>query len=139
LPYRLRHDPGPTNPLGRIKFVFPNAHTVYLHDTPSRHLFEFPERAASSGCIRVENAFELAIRLLDDPERWSPEALEREIATNRTQTVNLARPVPIVLVYWTVDFGLDGSVAFHRDLYDRDPALLRALDADFSYGGRSAS
>jgi murein L,D-transpeptidase YcbB/YkuD len=132
-PYQLRQDPGPDNALGRIKFMFPNPHMVYLHDTPARELFERAERAFSSGCIRVEDALALAVRLLDDPQRWSREALEREIAKGTTQTVSLREPVPVILVYWTLDVDRDGSVHFPKDLYRRDPPLLRALDQDFSF------
>ncbi len=132
-PYQLRQDPGPQNALGRIKFVFPNAYSVYLHDTPARELFERAERAASSGCIRVEDPLTLAVTLLDDPGLWSREALEREIATGVTRTVNLREPVPVILMYWTVDVDPDGTVAFKKDLYGRDRDLLRALDEDFSF------
>jgi L,D-transpeptidase YcbB len=133
LPYQLRQAPGPGNPLGRIKFLFPNEHAVYLHDTPDRTLFAKAERAASSGCIRVEEPLELAVRLLADPERWSREALEREIATGRTETVRLGTPLPVVLMYWTVDFEEDGSVVFRRDLYGRDARVLEGLEAEFAF------
>jgi murein L,D-transpeptidase YcbB/YkuD len=135
-PYQLRQDPGPQNALGRIKFVFPNAYSVYLHDTPARELFQRTERAVSSGCIRVEDPLTLAVWLLDDPELWGREALEREIATGVTRTVNLREPVPVILAYWTVDVDPDGTVAFKKDLYHRDQDLLRALDEDFSFRRR---
>jgi murein L,D-transpeptidase YcbB/YkuD len=136
-PYQLRQDPGPDNALGLVKFMFPNSHSVYLHDTPSRALFEKAERAASSGCIRVEQPLRLAELLLADPERWSREALERAIESGRTQTVNLPEPVPVILMYWTVDVAPDGSVSFKPDLYERDPGLLRALEDDFSFRRRA--
>jgi murein L,D-transpeptidase YcbB/YkuD len=135
-PYQLRQDPGPENALGRIKFVFPNPYSVYLHDTPSRELFERAERAASSGCIRVEHPLDLAVMLLADPEKWSREALERAIAGGRTQTVTLREPVPVILMYWTIDADPDGTIYFERDLYDRDPRVLRGLDGDFSFRRR---
>jgi len=135
-PYQLRQDPGPQNPLGRIKFMFPNAYSVYLHDTPARELFARAERAASSGCIRVEDPLTLAVGLLADPEVWSREALEGAIATGVTRTVNLREPVPVILMYWTVDVDADGSVQFRPDLYHRDAAVLRALDEDFSFRRR---
>jgi len=136
-PYLLRQDPGPQNALGRIKFMFPNPYSVYLHDTPARELFERAERAASSGCIRVEDPLTLAVRLLGDPQVWSREALEREIATGVTRTVSLREPVPVILMYWTADVDADGTVYFHPDLYRRDAALLRALDEDFSFRRRA--
>jgi murein L,D-transpeptidase YcbB/YkuD len=140
-PYRIRQDAGPGNSLGRIKFVMPNPYTVYLHDTPAVELFERAERAASSGCIRVEHPLVLASLLLGDRESWSVPALEAEIAKGETRTVKLPEPVPVIVMYWTVDADADGSVYFQKDLYERDPAVLRALDADFSFresvaGGR---
>ena len=136
-PYLLRQDPGPENALGRIKFVFPNPYSVYLHDTPAQELFAKAERAASSGCIRVEDPLTLAVSLLADAENWSREALEREIATGVTRTVNLREPVPVIVMYWTVDVDPDGTVQFKRDLYDRDADLLRALDENFSFRRRA--
>jgi murein L,D-transpeptidase YcbB/YkuD len=135
-PYQLRQDPGPTNALGRIKFMFPNEFAVYLHDTPSRSLFEKTERAASSGCIRVQDPLELAVRLLDDPANWSRAALEREIEAGKTRIVNLPQPVPVILMYWTVDFEDDGGVVFRNDLYDRDAPVLAGLDAGFRFRRR---
>jgi murein L,D-transpeptidase YcbB/YkuD len=135
-PYQLRQDPGPENALGRIKFMFPNPYAVYLHDTPSQALFGKSERAGSSGCIRVEHPIHLAELLLADPGKWSREAIERAIATGKTQTVNLREPVPVILMYWTIDVDPDGTVYFKRDLYQRDPPVLRALDGDFSFRRR---
>ena len=135
-PYQLRQDPGPDNSLGRIKFMFPNSHAVYLHDTPARELFGKTERAFSSGCIRVEDPLRLAVLLLDDPVTWSREALEQAIATGATRTVTLRAPVPVILMYWTLDVDPDGTVFFKRDLYARDPAVLVALDGDFSFRRR---
>jgi murein L,D-transpeptidase YcbB/YkuD len=137
-PYQVRQDAGPSNALGRIKFMFPNSHSVYLHDTPQTELFERAERAASSGCIRVESPLELAVQLLADPARWSREALEAEIAKGATRTVTLAEPVPVILMYWTIDVDADGSVSFKKDLYGRDPGVLRALEEDFSFRRNSA-
>jgi len=76
-PYTLRQEPGPNNPLGRMKFLIPDSDGIYLHDTPDHHLFDKANRALSSGCIRLEHPVELALYLLDDPERWSRESLEK--------------------------------------------------------------
>jgi murein L,D-transpeptidase YcbB/YkuD len=127
LPYLIRQDPGPKNALGQVKFMFPNAHSVYLHDTPERKLFLQPERAFSSGCIRVEEARRLALLLLEAEGRSEAE-VEALFADVRTRRVPLARPVPILLYYWTVAIEDDGDVLFKRDLYDRDAGLLAALD-----------
>jgi murein L,D-transpeptidase YcbB/YkuD len=102
LPYTLRQGPGPENPLGRIKFLFPNPHAVYLHDTPSRSLFQLADRASSSGCIRVEKPLELAAALIEGTPGWSPERIDQTVASGETRAIAIARPVPIYLLYWTV-------------------------------------
>lgn len=124
----LRQDPGPENPLGQVKMDFDNPFQVYLHDTPSKDLFDEERRANSSGCIRVENALELARLLLDDGERWSAQDIRRFIADRKTKEVPLPRRVPVILHYWTVDAVEDGSVRFKPDIYGRDGQLLAALD-----------
>jgi L,D-transpeptidase YcbB len=127
LPYLIRQDPGPENALGQVKFMFPNAHSVYLHDTPERRIFLQPERAFSSGCIRIEEARRLAMLLLtaDGRSEADVEALFAELETKR---VPLRHAVPILIYYWTVAIEDDGDVLFKRDLYDRDAELLAALD-----------
>ncbi|MGE3773705.1 MAG: murein L,D-transpeptidase, partial [Gammaproteobacteria bacterium] len=127
--YYLRQDPGPDNALGRIKFMFPNDHAVYLHDTPARELFAQPERSFSSGCIRIEKPLELAEQLLRDPARWNVASLSTAIDSLRTQRVNLPQRVPILLLYLTAFPDEDGRVQFRRDVYGRDAAVLAALAA----------
>jgi murein L,D-transpeptidase YcbB/YkuD len=129
IPYTLRQEPGPENSLGRIKFMFPNEHSVYLHDTPARQLFEKPERTFSSGCIRVDDPLQLAELVLDDPQ-WTRATLEEAIATGKTRTVRLARPMPVLILYWTALAEADGTARFFRDIYGRDARLLAALDGE---------
>jgi len=88
-PYLLRQNPGPGNALGRIRFMFPNKYAVYLHDTPSRSLFERDQRAFSSGCIRVQRSFELAELLLDDPQ-WTKARIEEVVASKQTTRLDLS-------------------------------------------------
>jgi murein L,D-transpeptidase YcbB/YkuD len=126
-PYILRQRPGPKNALGRLKVMFPNEHMVYLHDTPSRELFRRSERTFSSGCIRVEEIMELAELLLDDPA-WDQAAIASVIDQQKTRRVSLRESVPIYLVYWTVQVQEDGTVDFKSDPYQRDPAMLQALE-----------
>ncbi|WKZ11996.1 MAG: L,D-transpeptidase family protein [Gammaproteobacteria bacterium] len=125
--YALRQEPGPANALGRIKFMFPNPHAVYLHDTPARELFGRQDRSFSSGCIRVEDPLALAELVLDSPQ-WTRATLEAAIAGGATQRITLAKPVPVLIVYLTAVAGADGVTRFFRDVYGRDPALLRALN-----------
>jgi murein L,D-transpeptidase YcbB/YkuD len=127
-PYRLVQRPGADNALGRIKFMFPNEHAVYLHDTPSRDLFERDSRAFSSGCIRVEDPFELAEHLLGQRGR---ERLDGITATGRTQTVFLDKPMTVMLLYWTAEVDAEGGVSFFPDVYARDPGVLAALAEPF--------
>lgn len=125
-PYRLRQDPGPVNALGRIKFMFPNRFSVYLHDTPTRDLFARSVRDFSSGCIRVERARELASWLLGEGEAGA-RRLEAGWDEGGEQTVPLDAPVPVHLLYWTAWADDDGTVQFRRDIYGRDEALDDAL------------
>jgi murein L,D-transpeptidase YcbB/YkuD len=134
-PYILRQDPGPTNALGLVKFIFPNPHFVYLHDTPSKNLFERRQRTFSSGCIRVERPFELAELLLDDPGKWNRAAIDAVIESGEMRTVFLREPMPVLLLYWTVRIR-DGLVVFKEDIYGRDEAVLEALNGEFKVRGR---
>lgn len=126
-PYRLRQDPGPVNALGRIKFMFPNAHNVYLHDTPARELFLRETRSFSSGCIRLEKPMELAALLLAGTALDTVEALEEALPGRISHTVRLPAPVPVHLVYWTTWAERDGTVQFRSDIYGRDHLLALAL------------
>jgi murein L,D-transpeptidase YcbB/YkuD len=137
VPYTFRQEPGPHNALGRIKFIFPNKHFIYLHDTPSRSLYARKERAFSSGCIRVEKDIELAEILLNDPEKWNQQNIQNHFDTLKTKRVNLLKPMLISLLYWTVRFDEKGEIIFKKDVYDRDGAVLEGLNEEFaSWQGR---
>jgi L,D-transpeptidase YcbB len=135
-PYLLRQDPGPKNALGRVKFIFPNDHAVFLHDTPNQKLFDRTERAFSSGCIRVENALELARLLLNDEVRWDRKAINRVIGSGKTRTISLHERVPVLLLYLTAWVAPDGQVNFGHDLYDRDRLVQKGLASDFRFRKR---
>jgi murein L,D-transpeptidase YcbB/YkuD len=132
-PYLIRQGPGPENALGRIKFMFPNKHLVYLHDTPSKSLFGKTTRAFSSGCIRIEHPYDLAGLLLEGDPDWDKDKVIAAVDSLKTRTINLRQPVSIILLYWTVGFTPDGRVAFKQDLYERDPAIIRGLNAGFRF------
>jgi murein L,D-transpeptidase YcbB/YkuD len=122
--------PGPANAMGRVKFMFPNQHAVYLHDTPSRALFSRSQRAFSAGCIRVKNPLELARVLLDDPANWSADSIAALVDSGAPQQVaRIQRKVDVLLMYWTVSPTSGGRIQFHHDIYRLDPAALAALDA----------
>lgn len=135
-PYTFRQEPGSENALGRIKFIFPNKHFVYLHDTPSKDLFEHPDRAFSHGCIRVQNPIDLAIRLLRDPGRYNQQALKQIIDNGKTTTIHLDEPVQVILAYWTAQAQPDEQVRFRNDVYNRDRVILEALNKPFNLSGR---
>ncbi len=131
VPYTLRQEPGPGNALGRIKFIFPNEHFVFLHDTPSRSLFERTDRTFSSGCIRVDQPLVLAEKLLDDPEKWNQASLEAVIDGRKTQRIFLEDTVPVVIIYLTAMLEpVSDDVRFMKDVYDRDQPLLDALNGE---------
>jgi len=118
----VRQPPGPRNALGRIKIDMPNAHAIYLHDTPNKSVFARPDRALSHGCIRVQDIEDLATSLGDSV------ALQDALSDpTTTLTLQLQRSVPVYLVYFTAEAGTDGSVRFLGDPYDRDAALVRQL------------
>ncbi len=130
-PYTLRQDGGGKKAaLGRIKFMFPNRFSVYLHDTPSRHLFNRPVRMTSSGCVRVDKPFELAELVLRQPERWDQAKLQQVVDKGKTRSVRLKEPLEVILAYWTAEGLGDGQVRFRSDIYGRDPEALAALDGD---------
>jgi L,D-transpeptidase YcbB len=131
-PFMVRQDPGPSNALGRVKIMFPNPYLVYLHDTPSQAMFEHEQRAFSSGCIRTERPFELVELLLASPDRWSRAIIDATVASGTTRTIRLPKPVPVLILYWTVDRDAQGAIVFKPDPYSRDPKLLKALDRPFA-------
>lgn len=128
-PYRLRQDPGPSNALGRIKFMFPNKFSIYLHDTPQRSLFKRATRDFSSGCIRIEKPVELAKYLLQNDPQWHSQRIAETIQSGVTTVVYIKDPIPVHLLYWTAWVTETGTIHFGNDIYDRDPPLSRALKA----------
>lgn len=125
--YWLRQDPGPENALGKVKFMFPNEYNVYLHDTPSRELFDRAVGAFSSGCIRLSKPIELAEFLLQDTGEWDGKKI-MEVVDKRIETmVRLKEPIPVYLIYSTVLVNEDGSLDFRNDIYGRDKKLDQAM------------
>jgi murein L,D-transpeptidase YcbB/YkuD len=124
---RLRQRPGPKNALGRIKFLFPNRFGVYLHDTSAPSLFGRTQRTFSHGCIRIEKPFELAVWLLRDDPRWTPEAIRAGIDAGGERNVPLPAKVPVHVAYWTAWVGDDGVLRLGPDVYKRDAEVARLL------------
>lgn len=130
-PYSVRQEPGPKNALGRVKFMFPNKHFIYLHDTPNRRLFDRSERTFSSGCIRVEHPITLASLLLGNSTQWSEAQIEEKLKTAKNETVKLKKPITVFLMYWTSEPDEHGDARFFGDVYALDQAVLHALQEPF--------
>lgn len=128
-PYQLRQRPGTNNALGRVKFMFPNPHNVYLHDSPAHSLFGRSVRAFSHGCIRLSRPLELAEQVLrvGGVKGWTKERIDDVVASTKTTVVNLREPLPVHITYLTawVD---DGVTNFRQDIYGHDAKLLAALE-----------
>jgi len=121
-PYFLRQEPGPDNPLGRIKFVFSNSAEIYIHDTPTRNLFARNKRSFSHGCIRIEKPVDLATYLLQGLQNnaWSSRAIQAELRKGKNRTLMVPRPIPVHIVYKTVWTDQEGNLNFRPDIYDID-------------------
>lgn len=121
--YQFRQKPGPDNALGQIKFLFPNKDNIYLHDTPAGHLFSQTSRAFSHGCIRVERPLDLGRLVLEKATDTSPSRLDDLLASKDEQWINLTKPIPVYILYFTAWVDGTGTVRFHPDVYDRDKRL----------------
>ena len=126
-PYTLKQPPGVDNALGRVKFLFPNKYSIYLHDTPSKTQFEAEKRTFSHGCIRLERPLELAKLLLSD-QGWTQGKIDQALEGGTTENVELTHPLPVLIIYWTVSVGASGEIRYMRDIYDLDASVLAALN-----------
>ncbi len=127
-PYSMRQEPGPSNALGRVKFMFPNRYNIYLHDTPSQHLFSEPVRAFSHGCIRLDEPYDFARALLRLDGDADPEGtFRRHLQSGDNRRVDLSDPLPVHLVYRTAMAKPDGGMEYRDDIYGRDARILDAL------------
>ena len=123
-PYRMSQPPGPTNPMGEVKFIFPNRHNVYIHDTIERDQFVRTRRDFSAGCIRVQDPLALAEWVLAGQDGWSLERIENVASGSSPTVVWLDHRVPVHIAYWTVVGDPDGRVRYLHDLYRRDGAVI---------------
>jgi L,D-transpeptidase YcbB len=121
--YRVRQRPGPDNPLGDIKFIFPNEHEVYLHHTASEALFNETQRGFSHGCIRVEKPVDLARFLLDDQPDWTDSRILEAMHAGEEKYLNLKETVPVYIVYFTSWVDEKGAIHFRDDIYGHDKVL----------------
>jgi murein L,D-transpeptidase YcbB/YkuD len=133
----VRQKPGPGNALGLVKLIFPNAHNVYLHSTPAQKLFSQSRRDFSHGCIRVENAAELAAwSLAANGQDWTVEKVLKAMeGTQDNVQVNLARSIPVLILYATAIVDEDGATHFFDDIYGYDAELGKVLAKGYPYPG----
>ena len=113
-------DPGPENAMGVVKFVFPNRYYVYMHDTPSKELFDEPEPMYSSGCIRLSRAIDLARHLLVKEKGWNKEKVNHILKSGKTYTVYIKEPIDVYIQYFTAWVDDNASLQFRKDIYHRD-------------------
>jgi murein L,D-transpeptidase YcbB/YkuD len=124
---RVRQKPGPRNSLGLVKFLFPNSNAIYLHDTPSKSLFNEDSRAFSHGCIRVAKPKDLAEIILKQMPEWTPEKIDAAMHSGNEKTVTLKELIPVYIGYFTAFLDMDGQLNFRKDVYNRDERLLQML------------
>lgn len=127
--YRVIQEPGPNNAMGQVKFLFPNVHNVYIHDTPHQGRFLNTQRDDSAGCVRVRDPVELAIWVLE-AEGWSPADVREAFDSRRTRRVRLQNRIPVHILYFTAVSDRFGQVRYVHDVYRRDAALIRALNGE---------
>lgn len=123
----IRQLPGPWNALGGVKFVFPNGYDIYLHDTPSKMLFNESTRTFSHGCIRISEPKKLAMFLLSNQGDWNEEAIDSAMTSRIEKFVPLKKPVPVYVVYFTAFVDADGVLNFSKDVYSRDLQLKKMI------------
>ncbi len=123
---RLRQTPGTRNALGDVKFLFPNQHSVYLHDTPSRSLFNRDYRAFSHGCVRVQNPMDFADVILRQTENWGSDRLKKMIGGDE-KWVTLSKKIPVHLAYFTTWMSENGTLQLRSDIYGHNAKVKKAL------------
>jgi L,D-transpeptidase YcbB len=125
--FEIYQPPGPDNVLGHVKFVFPNEHDVYMHDTPQKFLFAQPVRAESHGCMRVQNPNQLALILLKHDQGWNEARIASAIAGGYDSHVALRQRIPVYVTYFTLTVNEDGSTSNYGDIYGHDARMAAAL------------
>lgn len=130
VPFTIRQKPGPGNALGQVKFLFPNAYSIYFHDTPAKDKFSHDRRAFSHGCIRLGEPAKLAEYLLRNDSTWSPVAIAKAMKGDKEVVVKVAPPRPVAIVYFTAWVDDRGRLNFRDDVYGHDAALARELFAN---------
>lgn len=126
--FEIYQPPGPGNALGIVKFLFPNKHAVYLHDTPSKALFNNAVRDYSHGCIRVRNPLKLAEVLFAKDRSWGEENISSMIEGGENRPVTLNRKIPVHITYFTAKIDAKGKLTTYKDPYGVDRRVIMALN-----------
>ena len=127
IPYEIRQKPGKDNSLGKMKFMFPNSYSIYLHDTPAKELFNNNKRDFSHGCIRVENPKKLAIHLLKNNKNWNEINIDNVLKTDVETSIAIAPTIPVYITYFTAWVDVNGNLNFRNDIYNLDDELAKEI------------
>lgn len=123
----IRQKPGGGNSLGRVKFLFPNSHAIYMHDSPAKSLFNKDKRAFSHGCIRLKEPAKMAEYLLDDTSKWNAEKVKEAMYLDKQKYVRVKQPIPVMITYFTAWVEGDDGVCFREDIYGHDERVAKKL------------
>ena len=123
----IRQKPGEENSLGKVKFLFPNSFNIYFHDTPAKSLFDQDKRAYSHGCIRLAEPEKLAEYLLKDDPKWTPEKIDEAMNSGEEKYVNVGKPVPVFITYYTTWVDTDGVFNVRADIYGHDKEIANKM------------
>lgn len=123
----IRQLPGKDNPLGRVKFLFPNSFNIYFHDTNEKALFSKDKRAYSHGCIRLGDPVKMANYLLKDAPKWTPEKIDSAMNSGKEKYVAVKDPVPVLITYYTAWVDENGVLQFREDIYDHDSTMAQKM------------
>jgi murein L,D-transpeptidase YcbB/YkuD len=123
----VRQKPGKNNSLGLVKFIFPNSDDIYMHDSPSKSLYDRESRAFSHGCIRVGRPRDLAIAIMQDDPGWTPEKIDKAMNAGKESTYILKNKIPVYIGYLTAWVNFQGEIHFYDDIYKRDDRLAELL------------
>lgn len=133
--YDIYQPSGPGNALGKVKFTFPNKHTVYLHDTQSKGLFDADQRTFSHGCVRVKNPQRLAEVLLGSDQGWNPEQIAKLINVKGEpleSSIDIEKRIPVHITYFTAQVDDDGEVTTEKDVYGHEKRITQALEGKWN-------
>jgi murein L,D-transpeptidase YcbB/YkuD len=127
VPFIIRQKPGKNNALGEMKFLFPNSYSIYLHDTPSKGLFDRNERDFSHGCIRVENPKKLMMYLLENNTTWTKQKIDKVLKTDTETGISVKPNMPVYIAYFTAWVDHKGNLNFRNDIYNLDEELAKEI------------